>query len=139
MQVSETIGNEAVFFLLSVFCGMGLVLVYDIFRIFRRIVTHGNAWVGIEDVLYWIFCTVAVFLLLYQKNDGMMRAFAFVGILFGGAIYHFIFSSFVVKLSVRILKTILRPFVKIGKKILLFLWKQLKKIYKAIKMGLCKL
>lgn len=150
MQVSEAIGNEAVFFLASVLCGMGLVLVYDFFRIFRRLVPHGNIWIGIEDVCYWIFCTVAVFLLLYQRNDGMMRAFCFIGIALGGISYAFLLSRFVVKICVRILGTILKflgkilgvvskPFTKIGKKILLFLGKQLKKLYKAIKIGLCKL
>ncbi|MBQ8278861.1 MAG: spore cortex biosynthesis protein YabQ [Roseburia sp.] len=150
MQVSEAIGSEAIFFLVSALCGMGLVLTYDLFRIFRRLLTHGNIWIGIEDACYWIFCTVAVFLLLYQKNDGMMRAFTFVGILLGGALYHFVFSRFVIKICVLVLGTILKfvrkilgtllsPFSKTGRKILTFLGKQLKKLYKAIKMGLCKL
>ena len=150
MQISEAIGNEAVFFLLSVLEGMGLVFVYDIFRIVRRILKHGNIWIGIEDIFYWIFCTIAVFLLLYQTNDGMMRAFTFFGILLGMAIYYFLFSRFVIKISVllfggilkglhKVFRVLLKPFVKIGKKILLFIKKQLKKICKAIKMGLCKL
>lgn len=150
MRVSEAIGSEAIFFLIAVLCGMGLVLVYDFFRIFRRIMAHGNIWIGIEDVCYWIFCTIVVFLLLYEKNDGMMRGFAFVGILLGGISYHFLFSPFVVKICVLVFGTILRflrkvlgvvvsPFAKTGKKILTFLGKQLKKLYKTIKMGLCKL
>ena len=150
MQVNEIIGNEASFFAISTLCGMGLVLVYDILRIFRRIVIHGNLWVGIEDICYWCFCTIVVFLLLYQKNAGMLRAFAFFGILVGGAIYSFLFSKFVVKICVKILETVLKfsgkvlgtvlsPFARIGKKILLFVAKWLKKLYKTIRMGLCKL
>ena len=150
MQISDTIGNEASFFLISAGCGMGLVFVYDLFRIFRRLVPHGNIWIGIEDVCYWIFCTIAVFLLLYQRNDGMMRAFSFLGIALGGAGYAFLFSRFVVKICVMVLGTILKflrkvigvvlsPFTKTGKKILAFLGKQLKKLYKTIKIGLCKL
>lgn len=150
MQVSETIGNEAAFFVVSLLCGMGLVLVYDFFRIFRRLIPHGNIWIGMEDVCYWFLCTVVVFLLLYQKNDGMMRAFCFLGIALGGVIYAFLFSRYVVKISVKILGMILKvfgkilkllgkPFVKPGKKIVTFLVKQLKKLYKAIKIGLCKL
>lgn len=150
MQVSEAIGNEAAFFLVSMLCGMGLVFLYDLFRILRRLISHGNIWIGIEDVCYWLFCTVVVFLLLYQKNDGMMRAFCFLGIAVGGACYAFFFSRFVVKICVKILKTIFnflgkilgfigKPFIKTGRKILCFLRKQLKKLYKAIKIGLCKL
>lgn len=150
MQISEAIGNEVLLFCGSALCGMGLVFVYDLFRIFRRLVTHGNIWIGIEDACYWFFCTVMVFLLLYQRNDGMMRAFCFLGIALGGIIYAFLLSRFVVKICVKILGTILKflgkilgvfgkPFVKTGKKILTFARKQLKKLYKAIKIGLCKL
>lgn len=146
MQVSDAIGNEVIFFLVSVLCGVGLVLTYDFFRILRRLIPHGNIWIGIEDVCYWIFGTVVVFLLLYQKNDGMLRAFCFLGIALGGVIYTFLFSRFVVKIFVKVLGTIGKPFVKTGKKIITFIKKiiafirkQLKKLYKAIKIGLCKL
>lgn len=150
MQVSETIGNEAVLFMVSLLCGIGLAFVYDLFRIFRRLFSHGNVWIGIEDACYWIFCTVSVFLLLYRENDGMMRAFCFMGIAFGSIVYVFILSRFVLKVSVKLLGTVLKfigrilgiigaPFVKNGKKIINFLRKQLKKLCKVIKMGLCKL
>ena len=149
MLISESIGNEAIFFGISILCGVGLVFVYDLFRIFRRILPHGNIWIGIEDVCYWIFSAVIVFLLLYQKNDGMMRFFAFLGMILGGGFYVLILSRFVVKVCVTVLGSILkifgkvtgtalRPVFRIGKKIRTFLVKQLKKIYKTIKMGLCK-
>jgi len=150
MQVSETIGNEALFFGVSVLCGMGLIFIYDLFRILRRLIPHGNIWIGIEDACYWLFSTVAVFLLLYRENDGMMRAFCFLGIGIGGAIYAFLLSRFVVKICVKIFGGVLKlfrkifgvigkPFVGTARKILNFLGKQLKKLYKAIKIGLCKL
>ena len=142
MQVSEIIGNQATFFLISMLCGVGLVLAYDVFRIFRRLVIHGNIWIGIEDTCYWLFCTVVVFLLLYKQNDGMMRAFCFLGVGIGGAIYAFLFSRIVVKIVVKILKKIWsivgRPILKIARKVFVAVRKQLKKLYKAIKIGLCK-
>ena len=115
----------------SVLEGVGLVLVYDIFRIIRRVMKHGNIWISMEDIVYWLFCTVSVFLLLYRENDGLMRAFSFLGILLGSVTYYFL----VIKIGV----LVLTPFSKIGKKILLFFKKVLKKVYKTIKMGLCKL
>lgn len=150
MPVSEAIGNEATFFMVSIFCGMGLVFVYDMFRILRRLFPHGNLWIGVEDICYWFFCTASVFLLLYQRNDGRVRGFAFLGIILGGAVYVWIFSRLNVKIWVKVLGSILKilrkvfgimgkPFTKYGKKILLFFRKQLKKLYKAIRMGLCKL
>lgn len=134
MRVSAAIGMEAFFFLASVLEGMGLVFVYDIFRIIRRVIKHGIVWIGMEDILYWLFCTVAVFLLIYLKNDGMMRAFSFLGIMIGIAVYYFLFSRFVIKLGV----LLLQPFARIGRKIRSFFKKVLKKVHKTIRMGLCK-
>ena len=144
MDISEAIGVETDFFVLSVFCGMGLVWFYDFFRIVRRIFPHGNIWIGIEDICYWGFCTVAVFILLYQKNDGMLRAFCFLGIALGGTIYTFLLSKYMVKICVVVFGTIVRffgkifrfmlsPFIKMGKKMIAFIRKWLKKLCKAIK------
>ena len=79
-RVSEGIFTEAVFLGISVLVGMGLFLLYDIFRIFRRIVPHGAIWIGVEDFCYWLLCTAAVFLMLYQENDGI-RGFAIGGVI----------------------------------------------------------
>ena len=148
--MSETIGREAIFFVSAIGVGVGLGLVYDFFRILRRVIRHGDVWVGLEDVIFWVMSTIVVFLLLYEKNDGMLRAFAFLGIWVGIIIYYLLFSGFVIKLSVLVLGTVRKgiakvlniffsPFIKIGRKILVFMKKRLKKWYKAIKIGLCKL
>lgn len=150
MVISEGIGNEAIFLGVSILVGAGLFLLYDLLRIFRRIVVHGVIWVGMEDFLYWLVCTVIVFLMLYRENDGMIRGFALGGVLIGMLSYHFFFSRFVVKINVLLLQRLLRilrkiflfffgPVIKIGKKILFFFVKQLKKAWKAVKIGLCKL
>lgn len=150
MEISAGIGNEAAFFCVSFLCGLGVALTYDVFRIMRRLIQHGTFWVGLEDVCYWTFCTIMVFLLLYYRNDGRLRGYAFFSILLGILVYYLIFGRFIVKVTVKLLewfikaiKVFLRfsvgPFAKVGRKIFLFLRKMLKKIYKVLKMGLCKL
>ena len=54
MAVSTSIYQELLFLGSSVLVGMGLFFLYDILRIFRRILPHGNIWIGVEDFLYWI-------------------------------------------------------------------------------------
>lgn len=148
--VSETISQQAVFLGISILLGALLFFLYDILRIFRRIVPHGNIWIGVEDFIYWMVCTAAVFVMLYQENDGMVRGFAIGGIVLGMAVYYALLSRFVIRINVLVLKTILgflgkilgflfRPLWKIWKKIWAFFRKQLKKILRAVKMGLCKL
>lgn len=150
MVVSETIGQEAVLFGVSLLVGAGLFLLYDILRIFRRIVPHGNVWIGVEDLVYWMICTGVVFVMLYWENDGMVRGFALLGLVFGMTLYHLLLSRYIVSVNVLILKTVLGyickifrfffgPVIRIGKKVVRFLIKQLKKVARAVRISLCKL
>lgn len=150
MQVSETIGQEADFLGIAVLVGAALFLLYDILRIFRRIVPHGNLWIGLEDFTYWLVCTGAVFVMLYQENDGMVRGFALGGVLLGMLLYYVLLSRYVVRINVLVwggvlgffgkaLSAFFRPVKKIIQKLVRFFGKELKKIWKAVKMGLCKL
>lgn len=150
MVVSETIGQEALLFGISILVGAGLFLLYDVLRIFRRIAPHGTIWISIEDFIYWLLCTGVVFVMLYWENDGMVRGFALMGLVFGMGIYYLLLSRYVVSVNVLILKTVLRylykilhfffgPMVRIGKKVVRFLIKRLKKVARAVKISLCKL
>ncbi len=149
MPVSETIVQEAVFLGTAILAGAGLFFLYDILRIFRRIVPHGNIWIGAEDFLYWLVCTGVVFVMLYQENDGMVRGFALGGVILGMFLYILLLSRLVVKVNVRVIRTVLgflgkvlrivlHPFRWIWKKVWGFFRKQLKKFIRAVKIGLSK-
>ena len=64
MAVSAAISEQAASLGVSILIGGALFLLYDILRIFRRIVPHGNFWIGMEDFVYWICCTAVVFVML---------------------------------------------------------------------------
>ena len=51
MAVSAAISEQAASLGVSILIGGALFLLYDIFRIFRRVVPHGNFWIGVEDFL----------------------------------------------------------------------------------------
>lgn len=149
MQVSEGIGNEAYFLGVSVLAGIFLFFLYDILRILRRLVKHGAFLIGLEDILYWAFFTLTVFIMIYRNNDGMVRGFAIGGVLLGMLLYYLLISRFVIKLNVfifgniikgirRVLHFLFSPALKAGKKIRHFSGKRLKKAWKAVKMGLRK-
>ena len=150
MMVSGAIGQEAVFLGNAVMVGAGLFLLYDFLRIFRRILPHGNLWIGIEDFIYWIICTGVVFVMVYRENDGMMRGFALVGLAVGMFLYFLLLSRYIVRVNVMVLRAILgfvrrifafffRPIGKFGKKVAVFLIKRLKNLARAVRISLCKL
>lgn len=149
MTISETITQEAMFFGISILVGAALFLLYDVLRIFRRIFPHGNIWIGIEDFVYWLVCTGTVFAMLYWENDGMVRGFALLGLVFGMLLYYLFLSRYIICINVLLLKTALgyikkvlcfffAPILQIGRKGLRFFIKRLKKIARAVKIGLCK-
>lgn len=157
MHMSESILKEADILLKALATGAVLILVYDFLRIIRRLVPHGTVWIAIEDILFWVGSAVAVFAMLCQENDGYLRGFSIGGVVLGMILYSVTLSPLVVKESVFLLEKILyllfRPLVcffkllkkpvrfmgKKSRKIGRFLKKQLKKVWKTVKIGLCKL
>lgn len=103
--------------------GAFITFIYDLLRVFRRIIAHGNVWIGIEDFLFWIWTSFWIFSVLYRTNDGSLRIYTILAMVLGMIIYH---------------KTVSEPFVRITggflKKILRFLVLPLKKLWKAIIM-----
>lgn len=67
---------EAEYFLSSFFWGIALLFLYDCIRIFRRIKHH--IWIAIatEDCLFWGVAGIFVFHMVYERNYGIIRAFA---------------------------------------------------------------
>ncbi len=128
IAVSDGIHQELVFLLISFALGEGLVMLYDVFRIFRKIVPHGVIWISVEDVLYWIVAALLIFGMIFQENDGLIRGFAIGGILLGMLFFNHFVSPFLI-----------RSISSILKKILEILKKGLKKVREAVKIGLCKL
>ena len=157
MKVSATILKEADILLKALATGVILILVYDLLRIIRRLIPHGPFMTALEDLLFWAGSAVAVFSMLYKENDGYLRGFSIGGVIIGMILYSVLLSPFILKGSVFILEKLLyfllRPVIRVFKllkkplevcgkqnrKIARFVKKRLKKIWKAVKIGLCKL
>lgn len=87
---------------------------YDLIRIFRRIVPHGTWAVAIQDVCYWLLTAFLIFQLLYRQNDGAVRGYALFAVGAGMLLYHRILGSRIVEpvsgALKRILGIVLKPF-----------------------------
>lgn len=143
--MSGTIAGEGVLLAASLLFGIVLMMLYDIFRILRRMVRHGPALMAAEDIIYWLLCAIGIFAMLYQENDGLLRWFVLAGVAIGMLFENAVISPVIVRLLVKVLRVWLKFFQKVfgvfakpGKKICAFLKKQLKKMKKAIKIGVSK-
>ena len=140
--MNDAIWLELRFFGASVLWGMFLLIIYDMLRIIRRIVKHNSIIVGIQDVFYWVICSILIFRMMYKQNDGIIRGFAILAMLIGMIIYHYGISNGFVNLVSNCINKILsiigntillilKPFIYIFMKILKILtwiFKKLKKL-----------
>jgi hypothetical protein len=87
---------------------------------------------------------------MYKENNGIIRGFSVMGMAIGMVLYHYILSELLVNAITKLIRTLFRPFgiafgwVKrfvlylrsIGKKIMNFLIRRLKKTSKSVKITL---
>lgn len=91
-MVSDQIIGEVLLFGDSFLLGILLFVLYDVIRIFRRILPRGIVLVSVEDFLFWFFAGSAVFVLLYRENDGALRFYVLGGMLAGALLYYLCIS-----------------------------------------------
>lgn len=163
-MVYGEIVRQGQLFAMAVLLGAGLLFLYDFLRIFRRILRHNVVGIAVEDILFWLFCALWMFGFMYRYNEGIIRGFLVFGAAVGMILYSVLASRYVVRAGTAVLRRILhvlhmifyqisRPFRVIGRymgkkarKVNRFRkksvngWKkQLKKIGKAVRIGLSKL
>lgn len=135
--MSEEIWKEVIFLGWFLALGAAITFLYDILRIFRRVIRHGSLLLSLEDLLFWTGCAVGIFYLLYQENNGTLRWFAVMGATVGMLVYKASISRFFVNHTSKGLlkvKKLFAPFRKLGK----FLKKKLTAFGKVFKIILCK-
>ena len=95
--MSVHIVYEVKLLLYSFFTGAGLMMTYDLLRIFRIFIPHSYVFTGIQDMIYWVYAAMAAFSLLYEQNDGGLRGYVIAGIFLGMLLYDRLVSRFFLK------------------------------------------
>lgn len=125
--MSPQIVEETLFLYHSVLLGIFVAVIYDLLRVLRRVIKHNRFFISLEDIVYWIFCALRVFYLLYRESSGVLRWFSILGIALGMFLYLISISRFVVTFLSEAIKKCLHivgkfftvlflPFKKAGKK-----------------------
>ena len=94
----------------AVVCGAVITVVYDLLRIFRRVIAHGNLWIGIEDFFFWIWTALWSFSVLYRENDGNLRFYTIASMVLGMIVYHQMVSELFVEVFAKFLNMIVKAF-----------------------------
>ena len=91
----------------SFIAGLMTGFIFDIYRIIRgrKVIKY---IVFIEDLLFWILCSLVVFVFLLYTQFAVLSVYVYIYLIFGIIFYLWFFSKF---------------FFKIEKKVIEFLWK----------------
>ena len=115
------IKDELILLFTSLYCGIIFAIVYDAIRIIRNLIKPHFIRVVIEDFIYWICVAYIFFSMLIKKNYGNLRWYPILGMLLAMAVYEIIVGrKLVLKISKvleKIIRTLLKPLKKAGKRI----------------------
>ena len=107
--------NELYIFLLFILTGISIGILFDIFRILRKSFKTLDFITYIQDFLFWIFAGTILLYSIFSFNNGELRGYIFIGVIFGVFLYMLIFRKYFIKASVtiiRILKKIIYTPIK---------------------------
>lgn len=97
--MNQMITEQLLLFMTSIQIGVCMGVLFDLIRIFRKLIKHPNFFVQIEDMLYWIACGFVGFYMLYICNYAEIRPYIFIGIVLGGIFYFATFSIIFMKIA----------------------------------------
>ncbi len=139
--------NQAYLFLIFIINGILIGLLFDVFRISRKVIKTSNFVTYVEDIIFWILTGATILYSIFVFNNGELRLYMFLGIILGTIIYMLFISSYIIKINIKIInifkkiiKIILTPFIfvvnlfrRIFKKPITFLFINTRKIHNMIK------
>ena len=91
--MSDYIYLEAELAVHSFLLGIVLMVSYDLLRLFRLLIPHKPLFIDLEDFIYWVYCAVMTFLLLFYENSGVLRGYVIIGVFVGMILYDRIVSQ----------------------------------------------
>ena len=121
--------NQFYLFLIFILNGFLIGILFDIFRILRKTFKTNDFVTCIEDVLFWILTGCIILYSIFKFNNGILRAFIFVGIFIGILIYMLIFSKIFIKINVSIINILKKFFYYLFILPIKFIFNIIKKIF----------
>ena len=112
----ELIIGQLRYFFVSLLYGIGLMLAYDFFTVFRHFVKHRKLLLLLEDWLFWLLASLIVFQMVFEMNYGIIRSFFVISLVAGMAAYKKLASKYIVYGICTGISWIFRPYVWIRDK-----------------------
>lgn len=128
--MSASISGQVLVFFWCIVGGLIIGVIFDIFRLSRKLIPTSDMITYIEDILFWLLVGVIVLATVFRYNQGQLRGFVFLGMILGTVFYLMAFSNFIIKVITAVFNTA----VKMGKTIIKILEKPIKIITSVLKV-----
>lgn len=115
METFFNVSEQTWLFLWSCVLGVGLGIVYDMFRVARVVLKHRKEAVFVEDFVFTVFSALAIFVYCTEKARGEVRFYIILGAALGFILYILTIGTLVVTIT---------------KKIVMVIWKIIYTIYR---------
>src|SRR5690554_3063705 len=102
------ISQEAYILLATIYGGILIGFIYDLYKIFRRIFHPKRMATIIQDFFFWLMISLVAFYVLIISNQGALRFYNFLGFVIGAAAYNFFLSEIVTHAIIFILRILKR-------------------------------
>ncbi|MCM8709563.1 spore cortex biosynthesis protein YabQ [Clostridium sp. SYSU_GA19001] len=96
----------------SILAGVLTGILFDLYRVFRGLENPNRIVTFIEDMLFWIFTGIVVFIFLLFTNYAYMRMYVYAAIGIGIIIYMEMISKIFIKVQYKLIKSIIK-FIRI--------------------------
>lgn len=108
--MDTTIRIQLYIFLTSIYAGLLIGLIYDLYRVMRYFFKPKKIVAGIEDLLFWLGIAIIFFYIINKSNWGEIRGYIFFGTFIGGIVYLKILSKVLHPLMMKLFKAIIFSF-----------------------------
>lgn len=114
-----SISHQLKLVIFSFLSGVLTGMLFDVYRIIRGFEGTNKILTFIEDMLFWIFSSVVVFIFLLFTNYAYIGFYVYLLIALGIYIYLKLFSKAILSIECKMIKT-MGEILRISKNILLF-------------------
>jgi len=111
----QIINIQKEMFVVSLYLGFFMGVTYDIVRCFRRLISHNNLFISIEDIIFWCSWTLLIIDKIITYNSGALRGYVFLGLFLGGILYLCTISCIMMPIITRMLYFVRKCLKKLNK------------------------
>ncbi len=123
--MSDIFFKELWIFWYSCLLGIGLGILYDVFRIIRMLINKRNITIFLQDIIYFIVSGFVTFIFVLGINEGQSRFYILAGEGIGWIVYHITLGEKIYHCSENIVKMIRTKFRNFSNNI----YRYIKKIF----------